>query len=473
MLAAARRGRPSAGPARPRHVPAARRSGASPAAPAPAHARRPGSRDGVTGDLGSGDVRQRESRQRSDQRRVRRRQRRRRLDDQSRECVAAAPRRPPGACIDRARGRAGDAGRSLRPRVRSASTASRIGARAPHAIAAVAQRVAEAARSRRAGCAAPRARGNTLKVISTTTPSVRALPTSSVVQQEPGGVLHDLAAAADEPALAVDEPRADDEVAHAAVAVAAGAAQPGGHRAADGGARRRASGGSNGRYCPCSRQRGARCRATGVPASAVNMHSAGWYSTMPVRPAQVERTASVAGAAQAGLVPPPRTASAAPGPQSCPHLGPRGVADAAHDGTRPPSAVQAVAAVAAVSGRASCRGWRCSRGSIAWLQALHAARCPRRRTSRQEVALLEADAVLAGDRPAERDAQPQDVGGQRFGALERAGLAAVEEDERVQVAVAGVEHVGDADAVLARDSSLDADQRLAQPRCAARRRPGR
>ena len=80
--------------------------------------------------------------------------------------------------------------------------------------------------------------------------------------------------------------------------------------------------------------------------------------------------------------------------------------------------------------------------------------------------------MLAGDRSAERDAQPEDLGGQRLGAIVRAGLASVEEDQRMQVAVAGVEDVGDADAVLRRQL-LDGDQRLTQPRCAARRRPGR
>ena len=42
---------------------------------------------------------------------------------------------------------------------------------------------------------------------------------------------------------------------------------------------------------------------------------------------------------------------------------------------------------------------------------------------------------------------------QRLGAIVRAGDAAVEQDQRVQVAVAGVEDVGDADAVLAADSA--------------------
>ena len=50
---------------------------------------------------------------------------------------------------------------------------------------------------------------------------------------------------------------------------------------------------------------------------------------------------------------------------------------------------------------------------------------------------------------------------QRLGAIVRAGVAAVEQDQRVQVAVAGVEDVGDADAVLAAER-LDADQRLAE-----------
>ena len=71
--------------------------------------------------------------------------------------------------------------------------------------------------------------------------------------------------------------------------------------------------------------------------------------------------------------------------------------------------------------------------------------------------------MFAGDRAAESDAQPQDVGGQRLGALEGARLTAVVEDERVQVAVAGVEHVGHAHAVLRRQL-LDGDQRLAQLR---------
>ena len=74
---------------------------------------------------------------------------------------------------------------------------------------------------------------------------------------EPGGVLDHAAAGADQRPGAVDEARPDDEVAHAAVAVAAGSGRPGGDDAAE---RRpaRASGGSKGRCCPSRRARPAR-----------------------------------------------------------------------------------------------------------------------------------------------------------------------------------------------------------------------
>ena len=67
-----------------------------------------------------------------------------------------------------------------------------------------------------------------------------------------------------------------------------------------------------------------------------------------------------------------------------------------------------------------------------------------------EIALLDADAVLAGQHAAHLDAQPQDLGAERLGALQLAGLVGVVQDQRMQVAVAGVEDVGDAQAVLLR-----------------------
>ena len=59
-----------------------------------------------------------------------------------------------------------------------------------------------------------------------------------------------------------------------------------------------------------------------------------------------------------------------------------------------------------------------------------------------EVALLDADAVLAGQHAADLDAKPEDVGAERLRALEFARLVGVVEDQRMQIAVAGVKHIG-------------------------------
>src|SRR5207302_10720924 len=72
---------------------------------------------------------------------------------------------------------------------------------------------------------------------------------------------------------------------------------------------------------------------------------------------------------------------------------------------------------------------------------------------RDVAALLDADAVLAGDRAAVADARFQDFRARIHHALDGAGLALVEEDERMEVAVAGVEDVGDPQAVAIHDSS--------------------
>ena len=66
---------------------------------------------------------------------------------------------------------------------------------------------------------------------------------------------------------------------------------------------------------------------------------------------------------------------------------------------------------------------------------------------RHQVALLDADAMLAGQHAADLDAEPQDVGAEFLGVLELAGLVGVEQDQRMQIAVAGMEHIDDAQAV--------------------------
>src|SRR5574341_1057451 len=64
------------------------------------------------------------------------------------------------------------------------------------------------------------------------------------------------------------------------------------------------------------------------------------------------------------------------------------------------------------------------------------------------VDLFNTDAVLAGDRAAYLKAQLEDLGAEGFRALELARLVRVVKDERMQVAVPRVEHVGAAQAVL-------------------------
>ena len=90
-------------------------------------------------------------------------------------------------------------------------------------------------RRRRPAASAARAGvGNTLKVSSTKTPKPAETAEQQMVQVEAGGVLDDLAAAADQAAFAVDEPGADEEIAHPAVVVAARPVQARRHGAADG-----------------------------------------------------------------------------------------------------------------------------------------------------------------------------------------------------------------------------------------------
>src|SRR5262249_51491361 len=67
-----------------------------------------------------------------------------------------------------------------------------------------------------------------------------------------------------------------------------------------------------------------------------------------------------------------------------------------------------------------------------------------------EVALLDADAVLARKDAAHRDAELQDVAAESLGALELARLVGVVEDERVEIAVAGMKDIGDAEPILLR-----------------------
>ena len=67
---------------------------------------------------------------------------------------------------------------------------------------------------------------------------------------------------------------------------------------------------------------------------------------------------------------------------------------------------------------------------------------------RHQVALFDTNAMLTGQNATEFDAGPQDIGAKRLGAFDLAGLIGVIENERVQIAVAGMEHVGTAQIVF-------------------------
>ena len=69
--------------------------------------------------------------------------------------------------------------------------------------------------------------------------------------------------------------------------------------------------------------------------------------------------------------------------------------------------------------------------------------------------------MLAGDRAAHGHAGLEDLGPEGLGAMQLVGIVGVEEDERMQVAVAGVEDVEAAQAMLD-GHLLDGDQHLGQ-----------
>ena len=86
-----------------------------------------------------------------------------------------------------------------------------------------------------------------------------------------------------------------------------------------------------------------------------------------------------------------------------------------------------------------------------------------REHQRHGVALLEPDAVLAREHAAGVDARAQDLVAGVVHALPDPRLARVEHDQRVQVAVAGVEHVHHREPLLGARSSYDLAQHVDEP----------
>src|SRR5258705_11541807 len=67
-----------------------------------------------------------------------------------------------------------------------------------------------------------------------------------------------------------------------------------------------------------------------------------------------------------------------------------------------------------------------------------------------QVALLDADAMFTGQHAAEFDADPQDIGAEGFRPLDLAWPVGIVQDQGMQVAVAGMKHIGDAEVVFCR-----------------------
>src|SRR4051812_14061760 len=82
---------------------------------------------------------------------------------------------------------------------------------------------------------------------------------------------------------------------------------------------------------------------------------------------------------------------------------------------------------------------------------------------RHERDLLDADSVFARDAAADADALLEDLVAGVQNALDLVRVALVEEEDGVDVPVAGVEDIGDPDVVTARDS-LDEPQDVGQER---------
>ena len=91
-------------------------------------------------------------------------------------------------------------------------------------------------------------------------------------------------------------------------------------------------------------------------------------------------------------------------------------------------------------------------GSKARLTRFHLRALGRRELDAHRRQLLDADAVLAGDGAAHRDAELEDLGAERLGAMQLVAVVGVEQDQRMQVAVAGVEDVDAAQRVPASPS---------------------
>ena len=67
-----------------------------------------------------------------------------------------------------------------------------------------------------------------------------------------------------------------------------------------------------------------------------------------------------------------------------------------------------------------------------------------------QVALFDADPVLAGQDAADLDAEPEDIGAKGLGTLDLIGFVGVVKNQRVKISIASVKYVRDCEPVLLR-----------------------
>ena len=254
-------------------------------------------------------------------------------------------------------------------------------------------------------------RRKTLNAISARTPSRPRLPTNSLGRSKPAAFLTTL------------PPRATSSPCRRRSARRGGnrarrrsGSAPGRSAGGDGAAQRRArTRRAAGRTADTARARQRRLHdvGTGVPASAVKVNSSGSYSTTPRSPdtssgatpsarrRQRRLGAAAARRARRGCS---RTARSAAPRHAIASDPARAGAAGAVAGAPPGEHLAGIGELERIDGA------RAGGACIDFVGGEHA---------RQEVALLHADAVLAGDRAAHLDAHLEDLAGERLGALVR------------------------------------------------------
>ena len=283
-----------------------------------------------------------------------------------------------------------------------------------------------------------------------------------------GHVLDHLPAGARDGAVGERDGHADHEVAGGAVARAQRAGVRGCHDAADrgclSGPERRVE-----RKPLTGRRRSAAARLrSGTPASSTAVRSPALCSTIRSRPrVPSSLTGSGRGGPQSSLVPPP-TGRTVPPRASAAASSSREPGASIRTARRCPPAREGACGTGPGTSPHKPRGWHDLAGVGETVGIEGAAEALERVEVRlaehvRHVALLvDADSVLAGDRPALVDACAHDQPRELLRPLGLPGHAAVVADERMQVSVARVKHVGHSQPVLGRQL-LDPAQHLGQP----------